>query len=69
MDCFDIRFRNETLYYARYVHGGQFEQEVSFTNSPEIASLNLESLEAQEGISATPVPIQKDLHADSGNCG
>jgi electron transfer flavoprotein alpha subunit len=59
MDCFDIRFKNKTLYYARYVHGGQFEQEVSFTNPPEIASLNLESLEARAGFSAAPVPFKK----------
>jgi electron transfer flavoprotein alpha subunit len=59
MDCFDIRFRSETLYYARYVHGAQFEQEVSFTNPPEFVSLNLESLEAQESISAAPVQFKK----------
>jgi electron transfer flavoprotein alpha subunit len=59
MDCFDIRFRSETLYYARYIHGGQFEQEVSFTNPPEIASLNLESLEAGESFFSAPVQINK----------
>jgi electron transfer flavoprotein alpha subunit len=58
-DCFDIRFRNGTLGYARYIHGGQFEQEVSFANSPEIASLNLESLEAPRSFSTEPVPFKK----------
>jgi electron transfer flavoprotein alpha subunit len=60
-DCFDIRFRNETLYYARYVYGGQFEQEVSFADPPEIASLNLESLETPEDFSTAPVPFKKIL--------
>jgi electron transfer flavoprotein alpha subunit len=59
MDCSDIRFRNEILCYARYIHGGQLEQEVSFANPPEIVSLNLESLEACESLSAAPVPIKK----------
>ncbi len=44
-DCFDIRFRKEKLYYARYVYGGQFEQEVSFAKPPEFASISLSSLE------------------------
>jgi electron transfer flavoprotein alpha subunit len=59
MDCFDIRFRNETLVYARNIYGGQFEQEVSFTNSPEIVSMNLESLEAREGFSIAPVQVNE----------
>jgi electron transfer flavoprotein alpha subunit len=59
MDCFDIRFRNDTLYYARYVYGGQFEQEVSFANPPEIASLNVESLAAREDSADAPVPFKK----------
>jgi len=58
-DCFDIRFRNETLYYARYVHGGQFEQEVSYANPPEIVSLNVESLEARAGFPSAPAPLKK----------
>jgi electron transfer flavoprotein alpha subunit len=58
-DCFDIRFRNETLYYARYVHGGQFEQEVTFASPPDVASLNLESLEARAGFLAAPVSYKK----------
>jgi electron transfer flavoprotein alpha subunit len=58
MDCFDIRFRNENLFYARYVYNGQFEQEVSFAHPPEIASLNLESFEARAG-SAEPVQFKK----------
>jgi electron transfer flavoprotein alpha subunit len=57
-DCFDIRFRNEALYYARYVYEGQFEQEVSFTNPLEIASLNVQFLEAQAGFIGAPVPIK-----------
>jgi electron transfer flavoprotein alpha subunit len=59
LDCFDIRFRNETLYYARYVHGGQFEQEIAFTHPPEIASLSLETLEAQAGFFEASIPFQK----------
>jgi electron transfer flavoprotein alpha subunit len=59
LDCFDIRFRNETLCYARYIHGGQFEQEVSFANPPEIVSLNLESLAAREGFFAAPVQVKE----------
>ena len=58
MDCFDVRVRNENLYYARYVYAGQFEQEVSFVDPPEIASLNVESLEARSGTSCAPVPIK-----------
>jgi electron transfer flavoprotein alpha subunit len=48
-DCVDIRFRKGTLYYARHVFGGQFEQEVSFAGLPEFASLRVESLEACAG--------------------
>jgi electron transfer flavoprotein alpha subunit len=58
MNCFDIRFRNETLYYARYIYSGQFEQEVSIANPPEIVSLNVESLEARAGFSGVPVPLK-----------
>ncbi len=58
-DCFDIRFRGETLHYARYVYGGQFEQEATFANPPEIASLSVESLEARAGFSVIPVPFQE----------
>lgn len=61
VDCFDIRFRNETLCYARYIHGGQFEQEVSFANPPEIVSLNLESLTAREGFYAAPAQVKEIL--------
>jgi len=53
--CFDIRFRNETLYYARHVYGGQFEQEVSFATRPEFTSMDLESVDALEKFSAAPV--------------
>jgi electron transfer flavoprotein alpha subunit len=45
-DCFDIRFRNDTPVYAKYVYGGRFEQEVTFSGLPEIASFNVEALEA-----------------------
>jgi electron transfer flavoprotein alpha subunit len=55
MDCFDIRFRNENLFYTRYVYSGQFEQEVSFTDPPEIVTLNLESFASREVVSATPL--------------
>jgi electron transfer flavoprotein alpha subunit len=55
MNCFDIRFRNETLYYARYVYNGQFEQEVSFTDPPDIATLNPESFAPREAVSAAPL--------------
>jgi electron transfer flavoprotein alpha subunit len=58
MDCFDIRYRSEIIYYARYVHGGQFEQEVSFANPPEVASLNVESLEARADSPGIPVPLK-----------
>jgi electron transfer flavoprotein alpha subunit len=54
MDCFDIRFRNENLYYARYVYSGQFEQEVSFADPPEIVTLNPESLATRDVASASP---------------
>jgi electron transfer flavoprotein alpha subunit len=59
LDCFDIRFRNDNLCYARFVYNGQFEQENSFDNPPEIASLNLESLQACAGFSAAPIPFKK----------
>jgi electron transfer flavoprotein alpha subunit len=55
LDCFDIRFRNENLYYTRYVYNGQFEQEVSFADPPEIATLNLESFEMRDAVSAAPL--------------
>jgi electron transfer flavoprotein alpha subunit len=58
-DCFDIRFRNGTFHYARYVHGGQFEQEVSFADPPEIVSLNPESLEGEDRSSAAPVQCRR----------
>jgi electron transfer flavoprotein alpha subunit len=57
-DCFDIRFRNGALCYARYVYGGQFEQEVTFAHPPEIVSLKVESLEAQAGLIDAPVPFK-----------
>jgi len=59
LDCFDLRFRDKTLYYARHVCGGQFEQEISFANPPEIASLNLESLREQESIHPAPSHIRR----------
>ena len=62
LDCFDVRFRNEILYYTRYTHGGQFEQEVSFAGPPEIVSLSLEYIEsfaARENVSALPVQVKK----------
>ncbi len=61
LDCFDIRFRNDNLYYARYVYGGQFEQEVSFANPPEIATLNPESCETRDAVSSASVPF-KEIH-------
>jgi electron transfer flavoprotein alpha subunit len=57
-DCFDVRCRDGNLYYARYVYGGQFEQEVSFANPPEIVSLNVESLEARAGCPGVAVPLK-----------
>jgi electron transfer flavoprotein alpha subunit len=56
-DCFDVRWRNENLYFARYVYGGQFEQEVSFANPPEIVSMNVESLEARADSPGIHVPL------------
>jgi electron transfer flavoprotein alpha subunit len=58
LDCFDIRFRNGNLYYARNVYGGQFEQEVSFTDPPEIATLNPDSLETRDVVSAKTIHMQ-----------
>jgi electron transfer flavoprotein alpha subunit len=55
LDCFDIRVRNDNLYYARYVYNGQFEQEVSFANPPEIATLNLESFDAPDAVTADTI--------------
>jgi electron transfer flavoprotein alpha subunit len=57
-DCFDVRCRDGNLYYARYVYGGQFEQEVSFANPPEIVSLNVDSLEARADSAGIPVPLK-----------
>jgi electron transfer flavoprotein alpha subunit len=54
--CFDIRFRNGTLYYVRYVYGGQVEQEVFFAAPPEFISMDLESVEALEKCFAAAVP-------------
>ena len=64
-DCFDIRFRDETLYYARYVYGGQFEQEVSFAESPEIATLNPDSLESKDVASANAIHLKIPEEADA----
>ena len=58
-DCFDIRFRDKNLYYARYVYSGQFEQEVTFANPPEIVSMSLESLDGHDAFSAAPVQARK----------
>ena len=58
-DCFDIRYKSGVLYYAKAVHGGQFEQEVSFTSSPEIVSLNVEALEAKTGFPIASVPLKQ----------
>jgi electron transfer flavoprotein alpha subunit len=57
-DCYDVRCRDGNLCYARYVYGGQFEQEVSFANPPEIVSLNVESLEARADSPGLPVPLR-----------
>lgn len=57
-DCFDIRFRNGNLYYSRYVYNGQFEQEVSFADPPEIVSLNMESFAIRDIVSANTIHIQ-----------
>ena len=65
MDCFDIRYRNGDLHYARYVYGGQFEQEVSFAHPPEIASLNLDSVMAEESVSANMIHMQISGDADA----
>ena len=65
LDCFDIRFRNVNLYYARYVYDGQFEQEVSFADPPEIATLNLESCEARDVVSANTIHMQVPEDADA----
>ena len=59
MDCFDIRFRNDNLYYARYVYDGQFEQEVSFADPPEIATLNPESFKRRDTVSNVSLPFRK----------
>ena len=64
MDCFDIRFRNGNLYYARYVYGGQFEQEVSFADPPEIATLNPDSLETRDVVSASMIRMEIPEEAD-----
>jgi electron transfer flavoprotein alpha subunit len=65
LDCFEIRFRNEKLYYARYVYGGQFEQEVSFTDPPDIASLNLDSLETRNVVSVNTIRMNIPEEADA----
>ena len=59
LDCFDIRFRNDNLYYARYVYDGQFEEEVSFADPPEIATLNPESFERRDTDSNVCIPFKK----------
>jgi electron transfer flavoprotein alpha subunit len=58
-DCFDIRYRNETLHYAKYVHGGRYEQEVTFSEPPEIVSLNLEFLRRRDTRGTAHVPARK----------
>jgi len=47
-DCIDIRIREETLFYARLVYGGQFEQEVSCTVLPEVATIMPEAFDVRE---------------------
>jgi len=55
LDCFDIRFKNDSLHYARYVYGGQFEREVSFAGSPEIVTQNPERLERADAASVASI--------------
>jgi electron transfer flavoprotein alpha subunit len=62
LDCRDIRYAGGALHYVKHVQGGQLEQEISFRNSPEIATLNPGSLMIKEDISASP-PEMKKLHA------
>jgi electron transfer flavoprotein alpha subunit len=59
LDCFDIRIRDKTLHYVRRVCGGQFEQEVSYANPPEIASLNLELLMDRESVHPAPAHFKR----------
>jgi electron transfer flavoprotein alpha subunit len=59
LDCFDIRLSDEALCYARYVCGGQFEQEVSFAHPPEIVTLSLETIEAPENASPVSLEVKK----------
>lgn len=61
MDCIDIRFNDGRLHFVRSVYGGQFEQEISFRNLPEIATLNLETLIAHENKSPVSSPAGKIL--------
>jgi electron transfer flavoprotein alpha subunit len=64
LDCFDIRVRDNTLYFVRHVYDSQFEQEISFANPPEIASLNLEWVRDRE--SAHPESYEiRSIHLDA----
>ncbi len=59
LDCRDIRYRSGTLFYVKHVYGGQFEQEASFSTAPEIATVSLESIYAEEIAPAPPFEVRE----------
>jgi electron transfer flavoprotein alpha subunit len=58
LDCFEMRLRENTLYFARHLYDGQFEQEITFANPPEIASLNLASVKEFESAFSEPCEVR-----------
>ena len=63
-DCRDIRFRGGSLQYIRHIYNGQFERAVSFRSFPEVATLNLNSLEKEGNESNKRIPHGK-IHLES----
>ncbi len=56
--CADIRIKDHALSYVRYVYGGQFEQDVSYSGAvPEIATVRPEALTIREAPSSKPLRV------------
>jgi electron transfer flavoprotein alpha subunit len=56
--CVDIRIREGILFYARLVYGGQFEQEISYTALPEVATVMPEAFDTREARGSAHVAVR-----------
>ena len=58
--CVDIRIKDGVLFYVRYVYGGQFEQEVSYSRPGcQIATIWPEALSVREESGSNPVCVSR----------